>query len=466
MFLLPEDPKTRSAQALYDSVRGVWWNYGELEDRVRQAAGALKSPAKSLVFCFCRITTGSIVGYLASIEAGHAVALLDEGLSEEFKSRLIALYEPEWLITSTPIPSTETAGYGSAYEPVKSGPNEMLFWRRREESSGTIYPDLALLLSTSGTTGSPKFVRLTQRNVRSNAESIRQALDIQPDHRPISSLPFHYSYGLSVLNSHLLAGAGLVLTQEGLTSLEFWKVFRELQCTSFAGVPYSYQMLSRLGVDRLNVPSLMNMTQAGGKLTNDLIARFHELMARRGGRFYVMYGQTEATARMTILPWDRLPEKLGSVGFAIPGGSISIETGGEISYTGPNVMMGYATRRADLAEGDVLGGRLATGDKGYLDEDGLLFITGRAKRDAKLFGLRVNLDEVEAMLRVHGPTAVVGAEDQLLIYCEYGNEEMFARCRKELAANLKVNHNAFHFVRIEQLPVTASGKIDYARLQK
>lgn len=460
MFLSPGNAK-RSAQALYDSAQGVWRSYGELEDHVRQCADALDSSGKSLVFCFCRIDTGSIVGYLASIEAGHAVALLDEGLSGEFKSRLIALYEPEWLITTA-----EAANYGPEYQPLESAPGPALLWRRREVSSGSIHPDLALLLSTSGTTGSPKFVRLTQANVRSNAESIREALDIQPEHRPISSLPFHYSYGLSVLNSHLLTGAGLVLTQEGLTSLEFWKVFRELQCTSFAGVPYSYQMLSRLGVDRLNVPSLMNMTQAGGKLNNELIARFHEAMARRGGRFYVMYGQTEATARMTILPWDRLPEKLGSVGWAIPKGSISIETDGEIYYTGPNVMMGYATRRADLAEGDVLGGRLSTGDKGYLDDDGFLFITGRAKRDAKLFGLRVNLDEVETMLRVHGPTAVVGAEDRLLIYCEYGNEEMFARCRKELAASLKVNHNAFHFFRIEQLPITASGKIDYARLQK
>jgi acyl-CoA synthetase (AMP-forming)/AMP-acid ligase II len=191
-------------------------------------------------------------------------------------------------------------------------------------------------------------------------------------------------------------------------------------------------------------------------------------LARRGGRFYVMYGQTEATARMTILPWNKLPEKLGSVGLPIPGGRITINgTGpaGEVTYSGPNVMMGYANERADLALGDVLGGQLRTGDNGYLDQDGFLFIAGRAKRDAKVFGLRINLDEVEALLRARGPTAVIGGPDCLLVFCEYGNEEVFGAIRKELAATLKVNHQALQFFRVGQLPITSNGKIDYAQLQ-
>ena len=136
-------------------------------------------------------------------------------------------------------------------------------------------------------------------------------------------------------------------------------------------------------------------------------------MAARGGRFFVMYGQTEATARIAYVPPDRLSEKLGSAGIAIPGGRLSIEPAGagtmdgpvtgEVVYEGPNVMLGYATGSGDLALGDELGGVLRTGDIGYLDEDGFLFLVGRSKRIAKVFGLRINLDEVEAAMREHGP---------------------------------------------------------------
>jgi acyl-CoA synthetase (AMP-forming)/AMP-acid ligase II len=181
-----------------------------------------------------------------------------------------------------------------------------------------------------------------------------------------------------------------------------------------------------------------------------------------------MYGQTEATARIAILPHDRLPEKLGSAGIAIPGGRFHIESEasepGELIYTGPNVMMGYAACREDLALGDVLQGRLATGDLARLDAEGFVYIEGRMKRDAKLFGLRINLDEIESMLRAHGPTAVISGPDKLLIYCEHGDEAAFARYRTDLAAKLKVNHRALEFYRLERLPVNGSGKIDYQAL--
>jgi len=177
-----------------------------------------------------------------------------------------------------------------------------------------------------------------------------------------------------------------------------------------------------------------------------------------------MYGQTEATARIAILPPEYLPDKAGSVGRALPGGKLRIEDG-EIVYSGPNVMMGYAEGRADLSLGDVLGSTLHTGDLGRLDDDGLLYVTGRLKREAKLFGLRVNLDELESMVRVHGPAAIIGGVDRLSIYCEF-DEELFPACRAELASKLRIHAHAFHFQRIERIPTHASGKIDYSSLEK
>jgi acyl-CoA synthetase (AMP-forming)/AMP-acid ligase II len=240
------------------------------------------------------------------------------------------------------------------------------------------------------------------------------------------------------------------------------------------GVPYTYQMLARVGFERMDLPALRTLTQAGGKLGVESISRFHAHMASRGGRFFVMYGQTEAAPRIACLPWDRLEEKLGSAGIALPGGRLCVDPGdgseagpgvaGEILYFGPNVMMGYATSRGELSRGDDLKGVLATGDLGHLDAEGFLFITGRSKRIGKVFGLRVNLDEVEASLRVHGPTAVVAGDDRLVIHCEWGDLASFAAVARQLATEMRVNHSAFAFRRVDSLPLTASGKVDYPLL--
>lgn len=445
-----------SGPAVYDGKAGRWWTYAELRAMVGRLAEALERPSKALAFCFCRNDLATVAWYLAALEAGHAVALLDDSLAPEFRSRLIAHYAPDVILGSGGFDAED-------YQELASPEPANRCWQRNRQAEGAIHPSLAVLLSTSGSTGSPKFVRLTLANLVSNARSICAGLDIGAEERAISSLPLHYSYGLSVLHTHLLAGGTMVLTDLGLLAPEFWKTVRALQCTSFAGVPYSYQILNRLGLESLDVPAIQTLTQAGGKLHVEMVARFQETMASRGGRFVVMYGQTEATARMAILPARCLPAKLGSAGLPIAGGRFQIEAG-ELVYSGPNVMMGYAASRDDLARGDELHGRLHTGDLAWLDEDGFLFVAGRMKRDAKIFGLRLNLDEIEGMLRVHGPTAVVGGADELLIFCEYGDEAVYARYRQELAARLKLHHRTFRFRHVPHLPLNANGKIDYQSL--
>jgi acyl-CoA synthetase (AMP-forming)/AMP-acid ligase II len=200
-------------------------------------------------------------------------------------------------------------------------------------------------------------------------------------------------------------------------------------------------------------------------------------MASRGGRFFVMYGQTEATARIAYVPPDRLPEKLGSAGIAIPGGRLRVDpdgtesdrggppTPGEVVYEGPNVMLGYADGPADLAAGDELHGVLRTGDLGYLDDEGFLFLVGRSKRIAKVFGLRVNLDEVEVTLRAHGPAAVVGGDDSLWAFCAFGTEAELETLAGELARRYRLHPTALRLRRVDVVPTTAAGKIDYRQVQ-
>jgi acyl-coenzyme A synthetase/AMP-(fatty) acid ligase len=464
MVFAIDEAGRRDSIALIDGDGGGSWTYGELAQEVRRRSELLQSTEKRLLFLFCRNDRNSAAWFLAAIEGGHAVALLNDRLEPALRDNLISLYRPDrvWC------PSLESGDYEA------SGSEGL--WRRKAGEAERLHPDLALLLSTSGSTGSPKMVRLTAGNLLANAGSIRESLGITPEDIPIAHLPLHYSYGLSVLNSHLVAGAAIVLTSAGLMSAHFWETIRAHGVNSFSGVPYTYQMLRRLGLEKVNVPSLRTMTQAGGKLDVANIAHFHEALSRRNGAFRVMYGQTEATARIAILPASALPEKLGSVGLPVPGGRFAIRTDagvetrepnveGELVYEGPNVMLGYALERGDLAKGDELHGRLYTGDRARFDGEGYLYILGRAKRDVKLFGLRLNLDELEALVKLHGPAAAVPGPDRVVFFCEFGNTESHTALRDALSTKLSIHRSAFEFRSVAKLPVKDSGKIDYERLQ-
>lgn len=473
MFLVRAD-EAADRPALVDAATGVVWTGADLTSAVRRIVSRLQRPHKALVLFLCRNDPATVLGYLAALDAGHAVMLLDSAIRPETLAELVASYRPEIVLASPATAVTTIAALDAGYRSVD------LDWdgiarERPATPEEPVHSDLGVLLPTSGSTGSRKFVRLATRAVVSNATAIAEALAITPAERAITSLPLHYSYGLSVVNSHLVSGATVVLTDRGPLDRGFWDVVHDQRCTSFAGVPYSYQLLERIGFERLDLPSLTTMTQAGGKLDDGRVERFHELMSSRGGRFVVMYGQTEATARIAIMPPGSLPAKLGSAGRAIPGGRLEIQVDGataegagvtgEIVYSGPNVMMGYATGRTELSCGDDLHGRLHTGDLGYLDAEGFLTIVGRTKRISKVSGYRIDLDDVEARLASNGPTAVVGSDEIIVAYCEYGDEASLQGLRMELSRSLSVHHSALELRRVEALPRTANGKIDYASLE-
>jgi acyl-CoA synthetase (AMP-forming)/AMP-acid ligase II len=244
----------------------------------------------------------------------------------------------------------------------------------------------------------------------------------------ISTLPINYSFGLSILNSHLFVGAKVVMTIESITQRRFWDLFKNFKVTSLSGVPYTFEILKKFKLLNTELPSLKTLTQAGGKLSNNIIEYFTELSSNKGIRFFVMYGQTEATARMSYLPPQYNKEKIGSIGKPIPNGEFQIideknnkieKSGieGELVYIGPNVMLGYAECKEDLTLGNINNGRLHTGDIAFFDDNGFFFIVGRIKRFIKIFGNRVNLDELEKLLLDEGiKSACTGKDNNLVIY--------------------------------------------------
>ena len=432
------------AIALIDAATATRVSYGELRARVGAAAAALATRAGGgIAFLCCQNDVATVVAYLAALTAGVPVVLLDARLDAAALAALIARYQPEVVL-------------GRAVELPPAAPRP------------APHAALALLLSTSGSTGSPRLVRLSRVAVEANARAIAAALALGPGEVAPTSLPLHYSYGLSVVNSHLVVGATVLLTDAGLVSDEFWRACRAHGATSLAGVPYSYQMLRRLDLGKVAPPSLRTLTQAGGRLDPALVRHFHGVAAARGGRLFVMYGQTEATARISVLSPDDLPAHAGSVGRALPGGALAIDPDGEVIYRGPNVMMGYAEDRADLARGDELGGVLRTGDLGRLDADGRLWITGRVKRIAKVFGLRVNLDELEAWLRGRPDApavAAVAGDDRLRVFVEGGAPDALAELRRALAVKVGAHVSGVEVIGVAALPRLANGKLDYAQLE-
>ena len=339
-----------------------------------------------------------------------------------------------------------------------------------------LHPALALLLPTSGSTGSPKLVRLSYENLASNAASIASYLDLGPGETAITSLPLSYSFGLSVLNSHLSSAGSIVLSDAAVTTKAFWELFRAQGVTSLAGVPTTWRMLRQMRFERMELPTLHYMTQAGGRLEPEEIAWLGSLAKRTGRRVFIMYGQTEATARISFLPPELILEKPGSIGRAIPGGELWLadeggasvaEPGvqGQLMYRGPNVMLGYAESVADLALGQQ-SGVLATGDLARVDQDGHFWITGRLKRFVKLFGNRFGLDEVEQHLHSLGVEAAAVGRDDALMIGVVGSRDEATALQRRLADHYRVHFSAVQVFAVPELPRNGAGKLLYGELQE
>ncbi len=446
--------------------------YTELIDLSAEIEKVIHSDQKLLVALYCDNSLANIAAYLAVLRVGHAILLLNSATDSCLQEQILQRYHPEIII----IPGGNVdfpRGYvkGRCFSSLTVA--FALF-----PSACLIHPETAVLLSTSGSTGNPKFVRLSYRNIQSNAQSIAEYLHITSDETAITSLPISYSYGLSLINSHFLNGANMVCTNTSVVNREFWEIFQKCKCTTYSGVPYSYLMLERLKFEQMQLPSLRTLTQAGGRLALDKIRYFSELARRKSYRFIVMYGQTEAAPRMSYVPFERLSEKIGSVGIAIPGGELRIAIDGcmisephregEVVYMGPNVMLGYAETREDLIEGDVQGGVLYTGDVGYQDADGYLFITGRLNRFIKIFGLRFNLDDVERTLekKFNLQLACVGRDDNLHILVESSCHNTLLEIKSFTSELYHIHHSAIKINLTNSIPVNSSGKKYYTMIEK
>ena len=431
--------------------RGERLTYTELADRTQALAAVIGGEARLIIVEFANVLE-CVVAYLACLRAGHPVILVEPGSTERDKR------------------TSATYGAASIFHYANGA------WRFDALDSarpGSLHPELCVLLSTSGTTGSPKLVRLSRANIQANAESIAAYLDITPADRAITSLPLYYSYGMSVLNSHLQAGATLLLTEKSVAEEPFWELFEREGATTLSGVPFTFDLLERVGFRARHYPALRYLAQAGGRMSAERVALYARWAKENAKQIFVMYGQTEASPRMAYVPPEQLADNTDCIGVPIPGGSFELidEDGtpilgfdrpGELVYRGPNVMMGYAHSAEDLAN-ESGPNALRTGDLACLRANGNYYITGRKSRFSKILGLRISLDEIEQWLHARGWHGIVSGDDKHVVAAVSGQADL-AEIKRQLAQRFALPLSAVVALLLDPVPTMPSGKFDYRRV--
>ena len=466
MFLGLDKHKNLNQNAFVDSYDKSL-TYQELIDFSIKDTPSLFAP-RSIIFLISNNEVGSAAFYYACVANKIVPLIIGANINEKQFLELKETYQPQYICYPNRFKQKWAAVSGD-YMTTLFGIDVC----KTNDKSYPICDELALLLSTSGSTGSPKLVRHSFKNIEVNAKNVAKVFDIQPNDKPILFLPLQYTMGLSILTSHLFGGATIYLTDLGLIDKKFWAYFESSQITNLTGVPFSFDILNKLRFFRKNkYSSLKIISQGGGKLNKKLYTAIADFCDENQIKFMPTYGQTEGTARMSFLSSEKASRKICSIGNAIPEGKIDIvdenkdtiskaDRTGEMVYRGPNVTMGYAETKNDLIKDDEFKGELYTGDIAYFDYDGDLYIVGRKKRFLKLYGLRVSLDVVEQSVKNNFDTDVYCYGDDSCLNVLVTNNNLVETIRNHIVDYTNLFHKAIKISYVEQIPRNSAGKVNF-----
>ena len=426
---------------------------------------------KSLILIVSENSLGSLLAYIFCIINNHVGIILDSKTTKQNIIKIFKSYQPNFVFLSKKI------------KPIfkKTCSEEYTFFdqslmKNKTNNKKKLNKNLSLLLSTSGSLGSIKFVKLSRSNLKHNTDSIISYLKINSKDSTITNLPISYSYMLSVINTHFEVGASIIISKYSLIEKEFWKTLKNSKITSFNGVPYTYEILTRIGLKNIKIDTLKYLTHAGGKLEKNKLKEIIKFCKKNNLKFFSMYGQTEASPRISYLKPEFSQKKIGSIGKGIPGSKIYIidNTGkkilkpfveGEIICEGKNVFMGYSKNYNDLKKANEENYKLKTGDLGFFDKNGFFYITSRISKIAKIFGNRVDLGALESLMSQKGyKAACLSDNKKVFIFIEkkYNKTNLINTISK--ITNLNIN--SLELIKLKYLPRTANNKISYHELKK
>lgn len=449
--------------------KGIFFKKQEINKKkklIRNNFLNFKNKKKNLIFLLYKNNIDFYLFYLKFLFSKDVVLLLNSNINSKYLFDLISTYKPNFLI----FPKHKV-------EKINNYTKRFSIDSYDIYNCNTFYDhnlnkDLAVLLTTSASTGTKKFVRISYNNIFENTKAIIKYLKIKSTDRLITTLPIDYTYGFSQINTHLMQNAPIIVNNYSLVQKEFWDLLIKSKATSFGGVPFSFEILQKLDFRKKNFSKIKTITQAGGKLSEELQKKFSNYFYKKKISFFIMYGSTEATSRMSYLPPKKSQEKIGSVGIPIPGTKIEImktkknENQGEIIFKGKNVSMGYSQSLKDLTRGDLNNGVLPTGDIGFKDKDNFIYIVGRKKRFIKVLGHRINLDELEEKIRenLNNQNILCTGEDNFLKIF-FTDKSKLNLIQEYLKKNIKLNDKLFKIILIKKIPKNISGKILYSKLK-
>lgn len=444
--------------------------YGELSAFPKEFINVIGN--RELIFILCKNSIGALAAHIACVEEKIVPLMISSKMDHELLDNLLSIYMPAYLW----VPKEDVESLLDYYDYKEIYEKYDYSLLKTGNETAKLYDDLAMLLTTSGSTGSPKLVRHCYKNLYENAKNVANFFGFNENEHAWIDLQLHYTMGLNVACSNLFAGATLYMTTYTMMDKRYWDFYNKSNITNMTGVPYNYEMLKRLKFFKQEHPSLKIMAEGGGRLTDELFTLCAEYAKEKNIKFFATFGTSETTARLAYLEPQMAIKKIGSIGKAIPNGELFLlnDTGesideaeaiGELAYRGPNVTLGYALKKEDLLLGDERKGIYKTGDIAKRDSEGYYYILGRKGRFLKLFGYRVGLDECERLIkdRFNIECACAGNDQQMDIFITF--EGMEQEIRKYISEKTRIQINAFAVNVISELPRNEVGKILYKDLK-
>lgn len=429
-----------------------------------------KIKKKSSFFIILDNSIYCIHKYINIISNKHLAILADDKTNLKDIDKLIYTYKPNYIISNKIWLSKTNI---KNLKLIEDDENYVFISTNFKFSK--IHKNLSLLLPTSGSMASLKYAKLTDQNLKFNSDKIKDYLNINTKDRSITSMQPSYSFMLSIIHSHIDNGASLYVTKESLLQKKFWEELKIKRITSFSGVPFMFELLLKLGLEKIKTNSIRVLTQAGGNLDKNIKLKIISFCKRNKLKFITMYGQTEASPRISYLDWKKALSKNGSIGKNISDTKMwLVDTNykkinspyieGEIIFKGKNVFGGYAYGYKDLNKIDK-SNLLKTGDLAYFDKEGFYFITGRKSKFAKVYGVRINLEELEQNLKIRKfESACLNYKNHIIIFVkkDENKKKLLDLCSKITGQNISI----FKIKKIESFPRTSSGKISYQNLKE
>lgn len=410
------------------------------------------------------------LNYLFFIQNENPVFLLDKNPKKTYLKNLIKKFKPSYCIIKN---NDKIGPIGEKKKIIFK--NDYNFSILKFNQNKITNKKLSFLIPTSGSTSQSKFVKLSKDNIDFITKQISKGLKISKNETVMTTLPPNYVYGLSVINCHLLVGTNIVINSFSPLEKKFWDILNKEKVRTISGVPYTYEILDKLKIYNSKLRYLKKFTQAGGELSEEIKLKFLDYCKVNKKKFFVMYGQTEASSRITILDFKNLENKIKSIGKPINKGVLypvnekknrikRPYVKGELVYEGKNIMMDYCKNLKEL-NNENTNQRLFTGDIGYFDKDNFFYISGRKNRIVKIFGIRINLSDLENdFLKNNLKTCLTYKKKKIYIFID--NKRFEKKILDIISERINLNRNIFEIKILNKFPINDNGKINYFKLNK